>query len=59
MPDFSAYPQFALYYATGFRNGTDIEERPALMEWMVRMRPYLDGTPPLIPAVVRKRELPA
>jgi glutathione S-transferase len=59
MPDFSAYPQFALYYATGFRHGTDIEERPALMEWMARMRPYLDGAPPLIPSVVRVRELPA
>ncbi len=58
LPDLSAYPQFALYYATGFRGGEDILERPELMKWMGRMRPYVEGEPPLVPAVVRKRDLP-
>jgi glutathione S-transferase len=58
LPDLSAYPQFALYYVTGFRSGDDILERPALMEWLRRMRPYVEGKPPLLPAHVRKRELP-
>jgi hypothetical protein len=31
MPDLAAYPQFALHYATGFRNGDDILERPVLI----------------------------
>ncbi len=59
LPDLSAYPQFALFYSTGFRGGEDIEERPPLMQWMARMRPYMEGNPPLIPKVVRKRELPS
>jgi glutathione S-transferase len=58
MPDLSAYPQFALYYLTGFRGAEDIRERPALMEWLGRMRAYVDGEPPLMPRQVRKRELP-
>lgn len=58
MPDLAAYPQFALYYMTGFRHGEDILEVPELMSWMQRMRPHVDGTPPLVPAVVRQRELP-
>jgi glutathione S-transferase len=58
LPDFSAYPQFALYFVVGFRGGEDILERPKLMEWLARMRPYLEGDPPLVPALVRKRELP-
>ncbi len=58
LPDLSAYPQFALYYVTGFRGGEDILERPALMTWMGRMRPYVEGEPPLVPAVVRKKDLP-
>lgn len=58
LPDLSAYPQFALYYITGFRGGDDILERPALMEWLGRMRPYLDGKPPLMPAAVCTRDLP-
>lgn len=58
LPDFSAYPQFALFYATGFRGSDDIEGHPALMQWLARMRPYVEGEPPLVPPVVRKRELP-
>lgn len=58
LPDLSAYPQFALFYATGFRGGEDIRERPSLMEWLARMRPYVEGNPPLVPPGVRKRELP-
>jgi glutathione S-transferase len=58
LPDLAAYPQFALYYITGFRGGDDILERPDLMAWLGRMRPYVSGDPPLIPAHVRKRELP-
>jgi len=58
LPDLSAYPPFALYYATGFRGGDDILERPALMAWLTRMRAFVAGDPPLVPAVVRKRELP-
>jgi glutathione S-transferase len=58
MPDLAAYPQFALYYMTGFHAADHILEAPELMAWLERMRPYVDGTPPLVPAVVRKRELP-
>lgn len=58
LPDLAAYPQFALYYMTGFRGADDILERPELMKWLARMRPHVDGDPPLVPAVVRKRELP-
>ena len=58
LPDFSAYPQFALYYATGCREGEDILERPALMAWLRRMRPYVAGDPPLVPSAVRVHELP-
>jgi glutathione S-transferase len=58
LPDLSAYPQFALYYVTGFRGGDDILDRPELMKWMGRMRPYVEGKPPLMPAVVRKKDLP-
>jgi glutathione S-transferase len=58
MPDLAAYPQFALYYATGFRGGDDILERPELMAWLGRMRPFVSGDPPVVPRVVRQRELP-
>jgi glutathione S-transferase len=58
LPDLSAYPQFALYYVTGFRGGDDILERPELMKWMGRMRPYVEGKPALMPAIVRKKDLP-
>ena len=58
LPDLSAYPQFALYYATGFRGSDDISAVPPLMEWLERMRPYVQGRPPLLPAVARTRELP-
>lgn len=58
LPDLAAYPQFALYYSTGFRGGEDIRERPELMAWLGRMRPYVSGDPPLVPEHVRKRELP-
>jgi len=58
LPDLSAYPQFALFYATGFRGSDDIEAWPQLMEWLARMRPFVSGEPALVPAVVRKRELP-
>ena len=49
---------FALFYATGFRGAEDILEQPRLMEWLARMRPYVTGKPELVPAVVRRRELP-
>ncbi len=58
MPDLAAYPQFALYYTTGFRGGDDILERPELMAWLGRMRSFVGGDPPLVPPVVRKQELP-
>jgi glutathione S-transferase len=58
LPDFSAYPQFALYYATGSRGGHDILDHPQLMDWLRRMRPHVTGAPPLVPPIVMKRELP-
>jgi glutathione S-transferase len=58
LPDFSAYPQFALYYTTGFRGGEDILEYPELMAWLGRIKPYVDGEPRLLPRAVRKRGLP-
>lgn len=58
LPDLAAYPQFALYYLTGFRGGDDILEFPEIMEWLAHMRPFVSGTPPLVPAAVRRRELP-
>lgn len=58
MPDLAAYPQFSLYYMTGFRGGEDILEYAEIMAWLERMRPHVSGTPPLVPAAVRVRELP-
>ena len=58
LPDLAAYPQFALYWAHAFRGADDIAERPELMAWLARMRPYVDREPPLIPARVAKRALP-
>jgi glutathione S-transferase len=58
LPDFSAYPQFALYYMVGFRGGDAILERPELMGWLKRMRTSLEGSPPLLPAKVCQREMP-
>ncbi len=58
LPDLAAYPQFALYYMTGFRGGEDILSYPEIMAWLARMRPFVSGTPALVPALVRKRELP-
>ena len=58
LPDFSAYPQFALYWSHEFRGAEDVETRPALMQWLARMRPHISGDPPLIPRSVMKRELP-
>lgn len=58
LPDLSAYPQFALYHMTGFRGSEDIFDHPELMAWLGRMKPYLTGEPDLVPAVVRKKELP-
>jgi glutathione S-transferase len=58
LPDLAAYPQFALFYATGFRGSEDILGSPALMDWLARMRPYVDGDPPLLPPQVRVRPLP-
>jgi glutathione S-transferase len=57
-PDLAAYPQFVLYHVMGFRGGDDIVERPALIEWIHRMTPYLAGRPPVFPEHVRRRALP-
>lgn len=59
LPDFSAYPQFALFWCTGFRGSEDILGNEALMAWLRRMRPHVDGVPPMVPPQVRVRELPA
>lgn len=58
LPDLAAFPQFALFYMTGFRGSDDILDVPELMDWLGRMRPYLTGKPELVPAAVRRRELP-
>ncbi len=58
LADLAAYPQFALFYLTDFRGGEDILEYPAILSWLRRMSRCVSGTPPLVPAVVRKRELP-
>jgi len=58
LPDFSAYPQFALYYQVGFRGAGDIEGSPEIMGWLGRMKPYLSGMPPMLPARVCKRDVP-
>jgi glutathione S-transferase len=53
MPDLAAYPQFALYFMTGFRGGDDVLEAPELMAWLTRMKPFVDREPALVPAHVR------
>jgi glutathione S-transferase len=58
LPDFSAYPQFALYWMIGFRGAEDILERPVLMQWLERMRPFVNSDPPILPIHVCKRGLP-
>ncbi len=57
-PDLAAYPQFALYWVAGFRHAEDITCEPELMAWLERMRPWVDGCPPLMPAPARVRDLP-
>ncbi|MFQ5471426.1 MAG: hypothetical protein ACE5FA_00895 [Dehalococcoidia bacterium] len=47
-----------MYYQTAFRGSEDILEHPEIMSWLGDMKPYVFGMPPLVPAVVRKRELP-
>jgi glutathione S-transferase len=59
LPDFSAYPQFALYYQVGFRGGDDILGSPEIMTWLARMRYYVSGRPPMLPEHVCKREIPS
>lgn len=58
LPDLAAYPQFALFYMTGFRGSMDILDYPELMSWLTRMAPFVSGAPPLVPPVVRTREMP-
>ena len=58
LPDLAAYPQFALYYLTGFRGSEDVLEYPEIMSWLRRMGPYVSGTPALVPAIVHARALP-
>ena len=58
LPDLAAYPQFALFYAHGFRGGEDILDVPELITWLGRMRPYVAGDPPLVPPAVARRPLP-
>jgi len=58
LPDLAAYPQFALYYLTGFRGSEDILEYPQIVSWLRRMAPYVAGTPALVPTAVRMRGLP-
>lgn len=59
LPDLAAFPQFALYFLTGFRGGDDILGVPELMQWLGRMAPFVAGDPQLLPDRVRVRELPA
>ena len=54
LPDFSAYPQFALYWCHGFHGGRDILEYPELMAWLGLMRQFVSGDPPH----VQKQPLP-
>jgi glutathione S-transferase len=56
--DVAAYPQFALYWWTGFRGSEDILARPRLLDWLRRMQQEVHGDPPVMPARLRKRELP-
>jgi len=58
LPDFSAYPQFALYWAYDFHGARDIAEHPELMAWLARMRPFVTGDPPLVPSHLARRSLP-
>lgn len=58
LPDLAAYPQFALFWAHGFHGGRDVEQHPEIMAWLTRMRPFVSGDPPLVPAGVGKRSLP-
>ncbi len=59
LPDFAAWPQFAIYYEMDFRGSEDILAYPTLMTWLDRVRGYLTSEPLVIPAAVRKRVLPA
>lgn len=58
LPDFSAYPQFALYYRVGFRGAEDILGSPQIMAWLDRMKPFVTGKPPLLPDEVCIRAMP-
>lgn len=43
----AAHPRFALHDRVGFRGGEDILGRPAIMIWLMRMKPYVSGSPPM------------
>lgn len=58
LPDFSCYPQFALFWMLGFRGADDILQRPELMAWLERMRPFVDVEQSFIPPKVRRNDFP-
>lgn len=58
LPDFSCYPQFALFWMLGFRGADDILQHPELMAWLERMRPYVDLDPAITPHHVRVNDMP-
>ena len=42
----------------GFRHADDILERPVLMEWLERMRPFVDCEQSFLPPHVRRNDFP-
>lgn len=59
LPDIAAYPQFLLFYLIGFRGADDILKQPEIINWMHRLRPFLEGgSHPLLPSVCINNEYP-
>lgn len=58
LPDFAAYPQFAIFWMVGFRHADDILQRPAIWQWLNDMRPHIDKQPPILPPHARVNDIP-
>ncbi len=57
LPDFSAFPLFAVPWMVNFHHSDDVLEFPEIIAWLQRLQPYLSSTPPLLPQTVVERSL--
>ncbi len=58
LPDFAAFPMFAMWYQAKYRMSADILEYPEIMTWLARIEPHATAICPLLPASLKVRDLP-